>query len=239
MISDIVPADADHSSCLTSGKWSELFGLVKQRLPPNSHVCDIGTRYGGLVHQFRKAGYDGWGVEYNFDAVRVASSLGVDSVHPGSISDIPTLAMKLGHRSVDAFLMDDVLEHLVHPATDLQTLASVQRPGGLVVARQMNWRSLGRRLFGSRWYYLQPAAHMYFFDPDSAARLFDKCGYDIDSVHFPGWQAQVRVAKAAVIRSVKTAMGRHLKPWTVGGRSMYLDRRKKMSDMFTVIARRK
>lgn len=114
-------------------------------------LCDVGTRYGVLPHLARQAGFDGFGVEYNAAAVRIAVDAGVP-VYQGNVDAVPRVLTERGLTHVDVFVLDDVLEHLVDPRLALQTLSLAQQPRGLLILKQMDLDSLGHRLFQRHWY---------------------------------------------------------------------------------------
>ena len=235
---DIVPPSVDFSALLESPKPDTILQHLR-RLQPSGVLCDVGARYGVLVHRAREWGYDAFGVELNESAVAIAAEAGVP-VAVGRISDIPAVMHARGVESVDAFVLDDVLEHLVDPARDLSLLGEVQRPGGYLLTRQMDLDSLGHRWFGSNWYYIQPAAHMNYFNEASARRLLEGAGYElVEVVRPPRAQNYLRTLADLAGKRARRMLGRN-QDWTVNGRRMYLtERDKSRDDMFLAIARRR
>lgn len=235
---DIVPPEIKPDVVLKSTKWQAIIDEMKLHLPEGASACDIGTRYGVLVKQLADAGFKSWGVEYNPIAVQKSVELGVSNVFVGVIADIAKICKEQSFSNVNAFVMDDVLEHLVHPLEDLKVLASVQKSGDFVFARQMDWNSLGHKLYGKKWYYLQPGAHMYFFNADTASKLFDAAGYDIVAIRKASLKTNLRSIFQLAITRVKKLMGRG-PIWKINGKEMYLAKRGKLSDMFLVVARKR
>jgi 2-polyprenyl-3-methyl-5-hydroxy-6-metoxy-1,4-benzoquinol methylase len=207
-------------------------------------LCDVGTRYGVLPHLAREAGFDAFGIEYNAASVRVARAAQVP-VYQGSTEELPRVLTERGLTHVDVIALDDVLEHLVDPTVALRTFHACQQPGGLLLLQQMDLDSLGHRLFQRHWYYLQPAAHMFYFRERTLAALLDRVGYDVRQVirpallrnlrrtatrTFPG--AALKLARAAV-QTRGSARRPHKKP------SYLTCRLRSADDMFLVIAEKR
>jgi 2-polyprenyl-3-methyl-5-hydroxy-6-metoxy-1,4-benzoquinol methylase len=228
----------DAARAQTRHKHEKLLGQLRRSLAGGS-VCDVGTRYGVLPHLACAAGYDAFGIEYNRASVQVAQSAGVP-VFEGSVQDIPRVLSETGRAHVDAFVLDDVLEHLVDPAEALRVLRSCQRPGGRLFLQQMDLDSLGHRVFRRHWYYLQPAAHMYYFSEATLSALLHKVGYAVERVVRPALLSNVRrtlsrTLPGAGLKLVRSALPGH----TPRRKPSYLTRRlRSADDMFLVVARR-
>lgn len=236
---DIVPASTDSAKLLATRKWDGIISCMKRHLPQGSTVCDVGTRYGVLVKQLAEHGFSSWGVEYNAAAVSKSIELGIENVFEGTIKTIGHIREKHSIDRVNGFVLDDVLEHLVNPAEEISALAENQKSGDFIFARQMNWNSLGHKLFRKSWYYLQPGAHMYFFDPQSAKKLFDNAGYDIVEIQKAPLTENICSFRDIAVGVVKRLLGRGRRNWNVNGKEMYLNRRSKLSDMFLVVAKKR
>jgi 2-polyprenyl-3-methyl-5-hydroxy-6-metoxy-1,4-benzoquinol methylase len=182
---DLVDAAVSFERALaqTRSKHERMLSELR-RFRSDGTVCDVGTRYGVLPQLARQAGFDAFGIEYNPAAVRVAREAGVP-VYQGSVEDLPSVLGERGTSHVDVFVLDDVLEHLVDPRVALRTLSRCQRQGGLLFLQQMDLDSLGHRLFARHWYYLQPAAHMFYFDERTLRALLASSGYEIKRIVRP------------------------------------------------------
>lgn len=182
---DLVDPELSFAQALAQTR-SKHAKLLRELIAQRSHgsLCDLGTRYGVLPHLARECGFTAYGIEYNAAAVRVASAAGVP-VYQGSVADLPRVLADRGEDHVDIIVLDDVLEHLVDPSAALRTLSACQEAGGLVLLQQMDLDSLGHRLFRRHWYYLQPAAHMFYFSERTLRALLDRAGYDVRRIVRP------------------------------------------------------
>lgn len=244
-LAHVYPADLVESSLTferalaqSRSKHAWLVARVREQLPSGS-VCDLGTRYGVLPHLLSRAGYDAFGIEYNPAAVSVARAASVP-VFQGSVDDLPRVLADTRRTHVDAFTLDDVLEHLADPRAALERLKSVQHAGGLLFLQQMDLDSLGHKLFRRHWYYLQPAAHMYYFNERSLRRLLDQVGYDVISVQRPGIARNLRRTLTRTLPGAALRLLRTLGRPGAHGKPSYLTRRfRSADDMFLVIARKR
>jgi 2-polyprenyl-3-methyl-5-hydroxy-6-metoxy-1,4-benzoquinol methylase len=235
---DLVSASITFERALAQSRSKHTWLLRQLRTHLQSgSVCDIGSRYGVLPHLARQAGYDAFGIEYNAAAVRVATNAGVP-VFQGSTEDLPRVLRECNRSHVDAFVLDDVLEHLVDPAAALRALSESQHAGGWLFLQQMDVDSLGHKLFRRHWYYLQPAAHMYYFRERTLRALLQRFGYDV-----------VRIVRPALLRNLRRTLtrtwpGAALKfvrsRFARGGKPSYLTQRlRSADDMFLVIAQKR
>jgi len=233
---DDIVADVSFASTLTLAKHRTLIEAAQRYLPGRKVLMDIGTRYGALPRAAREAGYQAYGIEYNPASVQLAASHGLDYVFQGTLDDLGAVARAIGLSSVDIVVLDDVLEHLVNPVEALERASLVQRSGDGLILRQMNWNSLGRHLFGARWYYIQPAAHMYYFDPHHVKLLLDKVGYDIVEVLTPNiFEAIPKTLWMTLRQLLRPRL--HAPGCVHGDKPLYLSRRwRGWHDLFTVVA---
>jgi 2-polyprenyl-3-methyl-5-hydroxy-6-metoxy-1,4-benzoquinol methylase len=68
--------------------------------------------------------------------------------------------VSLPNASYQLVVLDHVLEHLDDPRAALQRIATLLSPGGIVVLKYPNPHSLGRRLFGDRWFHWDVPRHL-------------------------------------------------------------------------------
>lgn len=224
---DIIPEKIEINS--NEKKFVELGDEIKKFLPAGSTLLDVGARYGAFIKRMTSMGYTSFGVEYNPEAVERAKEEGIDGLFTGTIDSLPdALHEETGHRFMDAFVMDDVLEHLTDPVKDITILNGLQEIGGKLFLRQMDLDSWGHRLYGKNWYYLQPAAHMYFFNEDSIKRLLKKVGYRVVSIRRASFMKVLFSFLQNSISGKSEAI--------INGKPNYLNYRKKLRDMFLVIA---
>lgn len=231
---DTIKSNDDFIKLFNNHKYHELYKISEKFLNSKQNIIlDIGTRYGGLPYYFRKQDKTAYGLELNKNSVQLARKFGLDYIFEGKISDLNNYASSSLPGQFNCIILDDVLEHLVNPLSDIEVLANFQQKGDIIIMRQMNWNSLGHKLFGKSWYYLQPAAHMAYFSPKSAGELLNKIGYSEYKVYLPN--LLFNATKSTITWSKNKFVGKKI--WkTNNGKTMYLyNRKKSINDMFVVV----
>jgi SAM-dependent methyltransferase len=132
-------------------------------------VLDVGCFNGALLH-FLGDDRRLYGVEPSHHAARLAAARGVRILGP-TVQEIPA-----GTEPFDAVLAIDVIEHVGDPRTLVAQLASLLRPGGVLVLLTGNTDSWAWRLQGSRYWYCSLPEHVSFFNRRSLDSLARGCG---------------------------------------------------------------
>ncbi|MFW6008819.1 MAG: class I SAM-dependent methyltransferase [archaeon] len=145
-------------------------------------LLDIGTRYGFFPYFAKKHGFDSYGIEYNPEAVKKGKKY-FKKIYEGSSFNLEKVLKKNKLKKPNIVVMDDVLEHLVHPKEDVKKISKIQKKGDILVSRQMNYNSLGRKLFKRHWYYFAPAAHQFYFDEKSVKKLLKQTNYKLIKIY--------------------------------------------------------
>lgn len=239
---EVVKSDLNFQNEVKSGqkKYKQILEAFSEFNVKES-VCDIGSRYGVLPYLASSLlGIEGFGIEFNAAAVEFGKANNSD-IYQGTVLDLPRILRERQLDYIEAVSMDDVLEHLIDPLADLETIASVQRSGGLLFLRQMDLNSLGHRKYGEHWHYIQPAAHMYYFNEASIDKLLDKAGYDVVSVsRYPDWKNHLKMANRTLRDFSRQLRGKKKPSRMLNGKQLYLDQRPAShDDMFLVVARKR
>jgi 2-polyprenyl-3-methyl-5-hydroxy-6-metoxy-1,4-benzoquinol methylase len=233
---DIIKVPDTDKLLANTRKFDELLEQAKPFMRGRT-VVDIGTRYGVFPLVAKRAGFDALGVEFNEESVNIGKSIGAP-IHRGTVDTLASIVTEQAMDHIDNLFMVDVLEHLTDPLGDLKIIASLQKTGARLFMKQMDLDSLGYRLFRGRWHYLQPAAHMYYFNEKTVTLLLDKAGYRLITVsRMPLLDNLRKLVKSAVRTRIQKRLGKPRKVWMVNQKEMYLNRRKRSTDdMFLVIA---
>lgn len=235
---DDIVEEKDFDANFNNPKYLKLIGLSKSYLKDGTS-CDIGSRFGAFPYQLQKeTGIKSFGIEYNVSSVEIGKNNGMD-IHQGTIKDLLEIMKSKGFSSLSNIFLDDVLEHLVHPKRDLQTFSSLQEPGDKLFLKQMNLNSLGHKLYRKNWYYLQPAAHMFYFTEETISALLNSCGYSVEKIIYPNfYENLVKTTIKEIKIIIKKIFNMH-RDWIFNNKIMYLQKRKQSADdMFLVIAKK-
>lgn len=83
------------------------------------------------------------------------------------------------HNSFDAITMLHLIEHLDDPASMLQVVWRLLKPGGVVVVETPTYDSLIFKLLGKRERSLSCNGHIIFYTVDTLRRLLEKIGFEV------------------------------------------------------------
>lgn len=144
------------------------------------HLLDVGAATGYFLGLVKQRGWTGAGLEISDYAAAKGRAKGLD-VKTGILG--PDL-FPAGF--FDVVSMWDVIEHVREPKKDLQTVASLLHPCGVLVINTPNGASLTARILGPRWHLLVPPEHLHYFNPRALSLLLQQSGFQVLSVHYPG-----------------------------------------------------
>jgi SAM-dependent methyltransferase len=172
---------------------------------------DFGAGSGGLVHHLRSKGYQN---VYGYD-----TSTGAPRFHLGQDHwlDETSLDSMGGRFAVISAI--EVLEHLEHPVVELERLARLLSPGGLLVVTTTNAAPYRSRLH--KWRYVIPEIHISFYEPPTLSRAMHMAGLATTFPGYvPGWKDIIRY------KALKNLGIRHMGfpetalPWSVISRAI-------------------
>jgi SAM-dependent methyltransferase len=150
--------------------------LLRYKLPP-AQVLDVGCAHGGFVALLRWAGYEATGLELSPWVVEFArQTFGV----PILLGPIENQA--LPEQSLDAIVLNDVVEHLPDPLATLSHCARLLKSDGILVI-QMPCYPEGttfEEMQARQHRFLElmdGKEHLHLFSRRSARRLFDRLGF--------------------------------------------------------------
>ena len=149
-------------------RWSrsQLAGRLAEIAPPG-RILDIGSGDGTLLDALARVGRNATGVE------REPSRPDVVDTGLGEIE---------GEWAGIVFWHS--LEHLEEPGTALADAVRLLAPGGILVIALPNADSLQARVFGSRWFALDPPRHLVHIGASALRARLQELGMKIERVSF-------------------------------------------------------
>ncbi len=139
---------------------------------PRGRMLDLGCGSGELLGRMCSLGWQAEGLDFDSAAVEVARHKGL-RVRMGSLHE-----QKFPDATFDAVVLSHVIEHLHQPLQLLKEVRRILKPGRRLVIATPNARSLGHRLLGSRWPFLDPPRHLQIFTPHALSTLAFAAGFD-------------------------------------------------------------
>jgi len=165
------------------------------RLRPDGKLLDLGCAMGFLLEAAEQAGYQGWGLDLNPEAVAFAKRRFGNRVALGELG-----AAAFPGVSFDVITLIDVIEHVPDPTALLAAVRARLAPGGVLAAILPNAASATRRLFGRRWQHYTPE-HLFYWTPAALDKKLAAAGFEQREIHTgirKTYTAEYLVAYAAV-----------------------------------------
>ena len=134
-------------------------------------LLDLGCGSGDLLATMCRYGWQAEGLDIDPQAVNVARRRGLRA-RPGSIYD-----QRFPDTSFDAVVMAHVIEHVHHPRELLAEVRRILKPGRPLVIATPNARSLGHRILGARWPFLDPPRHLQVFTAGGLEAIVQAAGF--------------------------------------------------------------
>jgi 2-polyprenyl-3-methyl-5-hydroxy-6-metoxy-1,4-benzoquinol methylase len=142
------------------------------RYCPSGRLLDIGCATGDFLWAAHERGYLVEGLELSQWSSRLARERGL-TVHQEYLDGF---APK--HRGeYDLVTLWGVIEHFANPRREIQNIAELLRPGGIVAIWTGNVNSVTSRLLGRKWWYWQ-GQHIQYFTKTSLRRLVEDVGLE-------------------------------------------------------------
>lgn len=140
-------------------------------------VLDIGCGEGTFLSAMVRRGWDAVGVEISRDGAERAAA------RPGlTVYNKPLEDCALPPKSFDLITLWHSIEHVEDPKALLTLVATLIKDDGVVFLAFPNAESWDFRLFGARWFHLDPPRHLHYFSPSTMAKLLEQCGLHAQSV---------------------------------------------------------
>lgn len=165
------------SSTLTSQRYAQLWSALAPFVAPDHAVLDVGCALGGFLDTLRGHGLSNLaGVDMTKTYVAAARRRGDHRIELGNAESLP-----FDDASFDAVVIEQVLEHLVHPLRAFQEARRVLRPDGVLcigVPDAARYKDLP--FFDYYWLLLRE--HIQHFDARHLALLAARAGFELCDV---------------------------------------------------------
>ena len=145
-------------------------------VPRNVRILDIGCGFGETLAYHKARGCDAHGIEADENILRVGERYGLNVI--AGLFDPKYYEPE----SFDYVTLDQVIEHVANPQEFLAGVASVLKPGGVVILSTPNSRSANARLTGSKWINWHIPYHLQHFSKKSLRALAKQNGLEVTSI---------------------------------------------------------
>lgn len=159
------------------GRLSHREPAYVERLPLPADVArprllDVGCGNGEFLGRAIRAGWEGFGCDFDPEAVAAARATGAEVRQGGA----EAFAEQTG--SFDAVTLSHVIEHVHDPADLLERCFRLLKPGGRIFIDTPNAEARGLALFGASWRGLEPPRHLMLFNWAGLERMLSDAGFE-------------------------------------------------------------
>lgn len=155
--------------------------LLNQVYPARGKLLEIGSGLGFLLAEFKKDGWDVFGVEPDGSYCQHAKEeLGIEC------SNTVLEKAALPDESFDVVVMNHVIEHLSDPLSTLREINRVLKPRGHLVVETPRYDTLMFKLLGQRERSINCVGHTYFFTVRTLKNLYEAVGFRTVQLDYVG-----------------------------------------------------
>jgi SAM-dependent methyltransferase len=206
--------DVLHSDTTTQRhEWSGIRQVVGRLIDIGSSTrwLDYGCGMGGLVEQLHREGVTG--------AVGFEQGCTLPLLHERNVPVVDENGLAGLHGQFDVVSAIEVLEHSLHPPTELRRIRSLLKPGGLFFFTTGNAQPFRNRL--THWRYVNPDIHISFFEPSTMDRALTMAGLTTSYPGFgSGWTQIYRSKLLHTLKRHSSSPIERVIPWGLLGRAL-------------------
>jgi len=155
--------------------FAEEIRHIKENIPPNGRLLEVGFGNGDFLQLLRNVGYQTLGIEADPASFGVAKKK-----HPHLElynTSIENIAFKT--EPFDAVIMIHVLEHVRNPNGALGEIRRILADTGSLFIWVPNIDCYQFRIFRERYFNLCAPQHMYQYTPETLRRLLENNGFKV------------------------------------------------------------
>jgi methionine biosynthesis protein MetW len=175
-------------------RWTVTRKYIWQVQSAPARVLDVGCGNGQMLSEYRRLGWQTYGVEPSESSAQQARQDGHE-VFTGMLHDA-----RYPDEFFDAVTMWDALEHIHNPREVMAEVYRVLRPGGRVYISVPNFGSWYGRAFKDRWFMFTAPIHYYHYSSRTLAHLLEQAKLCDVQIACPLGDAGLRFTLPAVWR---------------------------------------
>ena len=162
--------DADKQPMIPT--FEQYLDLIEKQLPEKGKLLDVGAATGFFLTLARRRGWTVQGVEVSPHAAQMARDKGLD-VRTGIIGTV-----EFEPQSFDVVTMWDVIEHMENPRLELDCIARLLKPSGILAINTPDAGSALAKIAGNHWHLVIPPEHLNLFTEASLRKALSQTGFD-------------------------------------------------------------
>lgn len=147
--------------------------LVLQRLKKikgkNLEVLEIGCSYGYFLKEAEKQKHKCSGIELS----KITAKFAKENLKTNNIYNVNFETWKTKNK-YDVVVLLDVIEHLPDPNKSISKIKKLLKKDGVIVFTTPNTNSLEYKLYGKRWEWVSPPAHISLFNQKTVRKIMNE-----------------------------------------------------------------
>lgn len=150
---------------------------INKKISNKGRMLDVGSAFGDSLYEAKLLGWkDLYGVELSDFAAAKAREKGL-KIKAGTLK-----SAKFPSDYFDVVTLQDVIEHVKDPNSEIQEIKRVLKPGGLVFIVTPDVEGVWAKLLGKNWYHYKPGEHIMYFSQETLKKLLKNAGFkDIET----------------------------------------------------------
>ncbi|MFA5173400.1 MAG: class I SAM-dependent methyltransferase [Candidatus Paceibacterota bacterium] len=158
-------------------QYADIIEIVNSKAPGN-RIIDIGCGFGSFLHYCQEKGYDAFGLDPSFQAIKNARESGLNVVR-SHIEELNSVVQEKFHTAV----LLGVLEHLLEPNVILQNINNILVDNGLLIVRVPNEFNVLQTIANQEyhldeWWVTAPV-HINYFTVSTLVKLIESVGFKV------------------------------------------------------------
>lgn len=147
--------------------------IIKNRLPKDKTILEIGSGYGWFIEKIRAEGYVAEGIELSDEKCEMALKRANIQLH--NINILRDGSQDIG--KFDAVCMFQVLEHIAEPVEFLKRASQFLKKNGCVVIEVPNFNAYMKQYSKEYNDFSYFRCHLSYFTPETLTKVLDMAGF--------------------------------------------------------------
>lgn len=157
----------DYLPPLTIKRYNELLDIMEKYRKTNN-LLDIGSGMGYFLEQAKLRGWNVYGTEFTNEAISICTEKGL-TMHKG-VLDVNNYEPDF----FDVITSFEVIEHINNPSSEMSSINTILRKGGLFYCTTPNFNSISRLYLKSKWNNIHYPEHLSYYAVSSLSDLLKK-----------------------------------------------------------------
>lgn len=145
---------------------------INSKVVTKGKMLDVGSALGDSLIEAKKLGWkDVYGVELSEFAAKKAEKRGLD-VKNGTLMEA-----KYPSDHFDVVTIQDVIEHMPDPITEMKEVKRILKPNGIVFIVTPDIGGFWQKILGPSWYHYKPGEHIMYFSQKTLFKMLNDRGF--------------------------------------------------------------